>query len=516
MTAQLRVIRSRYVDSVVLMRLAQRLTDQEGIDDAAAVMGTDANKTLLAKGGFAGAPPEAGANDLIVAVKSRSSQAAAHALERIDDLLEAPGEADGQAPVRTVAEAVALRPGANIAVVSLPGEYAGAEALRALELGLHVFLFSSNVPLAEEIELKELATSRGLLCMGPDCGTAIVAGKGLGFANAVRRGPVGVVGASGTGIQAVTSLLDRFGVGVSHAIGCGSRDLSEQVGAVTALAGIDALLADEDTEAIVLISKPVAPAVAARLQERAKGAAKPIVFGFLGDPGSPSTLDAVARAAAEAVGIEPPELDGGISDELVSEHRAGLSPSQRFIRGLYAGGTLAYEAQLVLDSAGLDIASNAPLPSSRMLADATRSEGHTIVDLGSEEFTRGRPHPMIDARARRARLLEEARDPEVAVVMLDFVLGYGAARDPAGDLADAIEAAHRTAAADRRELVVLAYVCGTEDDPQNLAAQEETLRAARAVVLPTNAAMARTAARLIAAPAAVRREPAPPVLGGGR
>ncbi len=486
-----RVVAARYVDSVVLMRLAQSLARRPGIDDAAAMMGTDANKTLLREGGFLNGAAAAGANDLIVAVRSDSDEAAEVALACVDELLAAPVDGE-RTRVPTLEAAVRARPSSNLALVSLPGEYAAAEARRALELGLHVFLFSSSVSLEDERELKSLARDRGLLCMGPDCGTAIIAGKGLGFANAVRRGPVGVVGASGTGIQVVTTLLDQFGVGVSHAIGCGSRDLSSAVGGVTALAGLDALLRDEATEAVVVISKPAPVEVAARLRARAAAAPKPVVFGFLGDPDGPATLTEIARLAVAAVGRPTPPLpDTGL------EERVPLAPGQRFVRGLYAGGTLAYEAQLVLHAAGLEPVSNAPLPGAAPLDDARRSERHAIVDLGSEEFTRGRPHPMIDARARCARLLEEARDPSVAVVLLDVVLGYGAAEDPAGDLRAAIVEARRTARAAGRELVVLAYVCGTPRDPQGLEAQRQVLIDAGVVVAPTNSAMAETAARLV-------------------
>lgn len=514
MKARVRILEGRYVDSVVLMRLAQRLTALAGVDDAAAMMGTDANRTLLRESGFLTEPTTAEADDLIVAVKASSEDAAAAVLVRVDELLEATdaGASLRLASARTLEQALELRPDLNLAAISLPGEYAAAESRRALERGLHVFLFSSNVALEEEVELKRLAAERGLLCMGPDCGTAIIAGKGLGFANAVRRGPVGVVGASGSGLQAVTSLLDQLGVGVSHAIGCGGRDLSASVGAATMRVGIEALLEDPETEAILLLAKPPAPGLAAALRERAAAAPKPIVCCFLGDPAGPATLDEAAYAVAEAVGKFTLSRPEALGEDVVDDLRAGLSPEQRFVRGLYAGGTLAYEAQLVLREAGLDVGSNAPLPGGRPLRNSSRSENHTVLDLGSDEFTRGRPHPMIDARTRRARLLQEAEDPTVAVILLDFVLGYGAARNPAGDLADAIVAGRERAREEGRELVVFAYVCGTVADPQGLVAQQDRLRDAGALVLPTNSAVATAAARVVSP------TPAPwstPALSGG-
>jgi FdrA protein len=480
MTSVARVLAGRYTDSVVLMRLASALAARPGIEDAAAVMGTAANQALLAEGGFLADPAAAGPDDLVVAVKAESTDAAQDALDAIDELLETPRSSERFPAVRTLDEALARQPASNIAAISLPGEHAAAQARAALERGLHVFLFSSNVPLEQELELKREAMARGLLCMGPDCGTAIIDGVGLGFANAVRRGPVGIVGAAGTGIQSLTCVLDRFGVGISHAIGCGSRDLSDPVGGTTALAGLEALLGDDKTSAIVVISKPASPAVAARIRERAARARKPVILGFLGDTDSPSTIDELARLAAEAVGVTPPPLE------------APSPPAVRtgWIRGLYSGGTLAYEAQLLLRDLGVETASNAPLPGAAALADAS-SWRNTILDLGSEELTRGRPHPMIDPRLRRERLLDELADPQVAVVLLDVVLGYAANPDPAADLADAIAAAG--------DALVFACVVGTERDPQGLHDQEGTLRHAGAVVFPTNAAMVRAAAAAVVA-----------------
>jgi FdrA protein len=498
-TGHVRVFPGRYVDSVVLMRLARDLAARPEIADAAAVMATDANKALLAQGGFDGngAVP-AGPDDLLVAVKSANPVRATAALDEVDALLASPRAGDGVTTVHTLEEALERQPHTNLVAITLPGEYAAAEARKALERDVHVFIFSSNVPLADEIELKTLAAERGLLCMGPDCGTAIVGGVGLGFANAVRRGKVGVVGAAGTGLQAVTSLLHRLGAGISNAIGTGSRDVTDAVGGLTMLAGLQALVDDPLTEAIVMVAKPPDPETAARLHSAAHAAPKPVVCCFLGEPGGGRmTLDAAALAAAAAVGVNPSPFADALAPELVAELRARHAPGQRWIRGLFAGGTLAYEAQLLLRDARLDVASNSPLTGGRTLSDAHRSEGHTIVDLGSEEFTRGRPHPMIDARERRLRLAVEADDPETAVILLDVVLGYGAAVDPAGDLAEAIAAGRDRAARSARQLAVVASVCGTENDPQGLTAQEQVLREAGVVVLPTSAAAARTAAALV-------------------
>jgi FdrA protein len=494
-----RVLAGRYVDSVLLMRLAQRFEALDGIEHAAAMMGTEANKKTLGQGGFLSEEAStAGANDLVVAVKAGDHASAAAALAQVEPLLAEHHE--GGKPVseaRTLEQALEAHPELNLALISVPGEYAGAEARRALERGLHVMIFSSNVPLEEEVELKRLARDKGLLCMGPDCGTAIIGGVGLAFANAVRRGPVGVVGASGTGIQAVTSLLDHLGVGVSHAIGCGSRDLSEAVGAITALQALVALEADESTEAVLVLSKPPASAVAARIREWAARATKPVVCCFLGEPEGPQTLADAALAAARAVGQDVSAGDLALNPEIAAPTRKPLAPGQRYLRGLFAGGTLAHEAQLVLQSRGIDVFSNAPLSGDKALDDVSRSRDNTVLDLGSEELTRGRPHPMIDSRLRRERLLQEAADLEVAVILLDFVLGYGAAHDPAGDLTGAIMEAVAAAHKVGRQLYVVASVVGTEKDPQGLAAQEEKLRSAGVLVTNTSAQAAELAASLL-------------------
>src|SRR5690606_14776291 len=125
-----------------------------------------------------------------------------------------------------------------------PGVYAAFEAFRALENNLNVMMFSDNVTVEDEIKLKDLAVKKDLLMMGPDCGTAIINGVGLCFANKIKRGPIGLVAASGTGLQEVTVLIDQFGGGISQAIGVGGRDLSKDVMGRMTLHAINALNAD--------------------------------------------------------------------------------------------------------------------------------------------------------------------------------------------------------------------------------------------------------------------------------
>jgi succinyl-CoA synthetase alpha subunit len=487
------VFASSYRDSVELMRIASELERVPGIARAGLVMGTAANRAVLQEAGLLSAVPEtAGANDLIVAVAASDQELADAALERAAALLTAPpadvaGEREAL-PLTTLAEALSLGP-ANLVLISTPGTYATAEALKALKRGLHVFLFSDNVSVEDEIELKNLAVKKRLLVMGPDCGTAILDGVPLGFANAVARGKVGLVAASGTGLQQVTCLIDRFGAGVSQAIGVGGRDLDERVGGTMMLAALELLAGDPGTSVIVLLSKPPAPAVAERVLARARAAGKPVVVNFLGSDSAlvrragaiPTvTLEDAARAAvALARGDAPVAADDGGKDmaSVARAEAAKLAKGQRTVRGLYSGGSLAYEAKVVLKIE---------------LGDAAKE--HTVIDLGDDEYTVGRPHPMIDPRLRNEHVVAIGSDREAAVLLLDVVIGSASHPDPAGALAPAIAQARAIAAQAGRYLAVVASVCGTDRDAQGLAAQESTLVAAGVRVPPCNARAARLAA----------------------
>jgi succinyl-CoA synthetase alpha subunit len=497
-----------YRDSVVLMRISKELESRPGIRKGSVMMGTENNKQLLRDAGLFTAEIErAGANDLIIAVEAESEELASGAISEVEGILEAEAEVEVREIVcKTLKAAVESMPDANLVLVSTPGEFAAREAMRALKAGKHVMIFSSDVPIEEEAELKNFAAERGLLVMGPDCGTAIISGVGLGFSNVVRRGPVGIVGAAGTGIQEVSSILDE--VGVSHAIGTGSHDLSDTVGGVTMLAGLRSLQDDEDTKAIVLVSKPPSPRVAKRVLEIAKGCGKPVVVNFIG--GDPKLVeeaglipavtleDAARKAIALTRGEEPREVKFTIPEaevnSIAERESKGLKSSQRYIRGLFSGGTMCAEALVLLRDLVGDVYSNVALEPRLKLESGRESRLHTCVDMGTEEFVRRVPHPMIDFRFRRERILREAKDPEVAVILLDVVLGLGANPDPAGELVSAIKEAKELAARENRYLPFVASVCGTEGDPQKLSSQEAKLRGAGVVVMPSNAQAVRMAA----------------------
>jgi FdrA protein len=491
------VHRNSYRDSVELMGIAAQLEQFPGVSRAGLVMATAANLAVLAEAGLSEAASDGpGPNDLVVAISADDAEAGEAALARAASLLAAgSGTADStiETPgVQTIAQAVAQAPDANLVLVSTPGTYATAEALKALKRGLNVFMFSDNVPIEDEIELKRLADERSLLVMGPDCGTAIVGGVPLGFANAVRRGPIGFAAASGTGLQQVTCLVHRYGAGVSHALGTGGRDLDERVGGRTMLAAIRRLMADPATEVIVLISKPPSPRVAATVLDAVRAAPKPVVVNFLGgDPGAvraagahpASTFEEAARLAVSLAGggngAVPPDHDALPQiDAAAAEAASRLAPGQREIRGLFSGGSLAGEAKLILKS----------------VLGADRHD--SVIDLGDDEYTVGRPHPMIDPRLRNEHIVSTAADPAVAVLLLDVVLGFGSHPDPAGALAPAIADAKAMAASAGRELLVVASVCGTDEDPQGLDRQERILAQAGVMLEASNARAATLAAAI--------------------
>lgn len=502
----IKVVPNFYRDSVTLMQLSARLTALPGITKASLVMASESNLALLREAGLLNGEVAAGANDLLLAIEGGEEAAAAAmaaAEQGLNEVLPAPNGVRREQPPRSLEMGLETMPAANLALISTPGDYAAAEAIKALRLGLNVMLFSDNVAVADEIALKRYAAAHELMVMGPDCGTAIIGGVPLGFANVVRRGGIGLVGASGTGLQQVSTLIDRLGGGISQAIGTGGHDLSAAVGGVTMRQGLAALAADEATQVIVLISKPPAPEIAAKVLEEAGRAGKPVIVNFIGADAAPiaalgltpaKTLeDAAVAAVARASGRQCEQADS-LPEQW--PRPAGPPDRQRYVRGLYSGGTFCYEASLLLGERLSDVFSNTPVGRAQKLENAWRSRAHTLVDLGDDVFTRGRPHPMIDLRLRLERLAIEAQDPETAVILLDIVLGFGAHPDPAGEFAPAIEAAIRAAGASGRALAVVGFVCGTAADPQNLDQQAPRLAEAGMILARSNAEAARHAARI--------------------
>ena len=506
MTARAEVIADSYIDSVRLLEATRTMRDAPGVDWAWALMATPANLEILATEGLAQPLDGASANDLVLGVRGTDEHLPAALQAGRQMLFEAVGSADaagsGPQPPRPASldEALAGAPETNVAIVSVPGPYAALEAQKALTRGLDVLLFSDNVPLADEIDLKRRARSLRRLVMGPGAGTAVLAGVGLGFSNRVARGPVGVVAAAGTGAQEVMTLLDRWGSGVSHVIGVGGRDLSAAVGGLMAEAAIEALERDSGTELTLVVSKPPAPAVAERLLGGLAG--KPVVAALIGleepvaaAPGVTvcNTLEQAVVEALALLGCPRPDPVGSIDAE-VARLTTSLGPSRRRMVGLFSGGTLAYEAMTIVRRHIGPVFSNTPLDPSWSLPGP--ADAHICLDLGEEEFTRGRPHPMIDPQARVEMLREQASDPTVAAVLLDVVIGDGAHPDPAGVLAPAAAEIVDSGAA------VVAYVLGTDQDPQGFEQQRSAMRRSGCIVAETSARAA------LAAAALVNRDPA--------
>jgi FdrA protein len=458
--------RGAYYDSVVLMQLQRGLIGLTGVLDAGVIMATPANRDLLAANDLLPESITASPDDLLIVVKAEDDSSASDAINQVDELLarKRSSVSEDFRP-RSLSSAVKQLPEANWVLVSVPGRFAAGVAREALALGKHVFLYSDNVSLEDEISLKKIAREKGLLVMGPDCGTAIINGIGLGFANRVRRGPIGVVGASGTGTQAVTTQIHNLGGGISHAIGTGGRDLKSEVGAITAHQALDVLARDPETKVIVLISKPPSPEVATQLISAAQGTGKPVLIYFIGYPAPARKLGNLHFAISLSEAAELAVELGEQRPETIEE-----SPvSSLYLRGLFSGGTLAYETLLGLQASLSPIYSNAPITNNQILRDPLHSECHTIIDLGDEFFMVGRLHPMIDNDLRIRRMKQEAADPEVGMILFDVVLGEGSHPNPAGELVPAIREINQK----RNELEFVAMVIGTDEDPQTIQSQME-------------------------------------------
>jgi succinyl-CoA synthetase alpha subunit len=525
------VIADRYRDSVTLLALAARLRAEPGIDDASVVMATPANLELVTAAGFV-VPPAARPSDLLVSVRGEPDACTA-ALERITDLLDERPAARPDAPVdaapRSVRSALAGQQPPSLVLVSVPGPFAAAEAAKALSGGAHVMIFSDNVSVADEVALKCYAGERGLLVMGPDCGTAVVDGVPLGFANVVRRGSVAVIGASGTGTQEVIAAVHRLGGGVSYALGTGGRDLSDAVGGLAMLQSIDAVAADPAVEVLVLVSKPPAERVLSEVtarvaKHRADGRLRiPVVTAFLGAPpeplraaglepaatlagaaslavahltarSEPDPLDAsLAVPAATTPAASPTVPDAGEATGAAEAHRITAADRQ-YLRAAFCGGTFAYEAQLLWQAHGIVAASNCPVVGNPHIG-ATRSlawpAAHSAIDFGADELTVGRPHPMIDPAVRDEAVVQAWSDPTSAVVVFDVVLGHGGAPDPVASLLERLDSLGPGVTA---AVQTIAHVCGTDADPQDRRRIIGDLRAHGITVAASNADAAACAA----------------------
>lgn len=502
---QHKIYKNTYIDSVTLMSTTSKLKKQFDLEELIMLMGTDMNKEMIQSVGlYQPEMDDASTADLILAVKQTSDES--DILENIFEELTKKKESKSTKE-KTYHRIEEVKDLSNIAVISVPGIYAALEAKKALNNNLHVMMFSDNVSIEDEIKLKDLAIEKDLLMMGPDCGTSILNGIGLCFANKVQRGNIGLVAASGTGLQEVSVLIDKFGGGISQAIGVGGRDLSEQVGGRMMLHAIDALAKDPETHTIVLISKPPHKSVEENIVKKIKTINKPIVVCFLdsetvgveGHITYTNTLAMGAEKALEKAGISITNLNEVTEEELkrTKELHKQLSSSQTALKGLFCGGTLTSEALSILRPHLDDITSNVAKKPQEKMENPLESSGHNLVDLGDDLFTNGKPHPMIEPTIRLERILKEAKNKETAVLLLDFELGFGSHDDPVGVTIETLKQAQELAKADGRNIAIVAYVLGTNKDKQNLAKATEELKNIGAVIAKTNAHAAILAANII-------------------
>ncbi|MBN2694379.1 acyl-CoA synthetase FdrA [bacterium] len=501
------IIKSKvYFDSVSLMRIGSELSSMPGVEDVAMVMGTDENKSILKVSEMLLSEfSDSNGNDLLIGVKADSEEIVEKVLEKMESLLEALQKGDSSTTTfvpKSIDGALKVLPEANLAMISIAGKYAANEARKALNNNLHVMIFSDNVSIEDELSLKKLGKEKGLLVMGPDCGTAIINGVPLAFANRVRKGDIGVVGASGTGMQEVTSLISNFGGGVSQAIGTGGRDVKKEIGGVMFLEGLKALKNDKNTKIITLVSKPPHQDVIDKIALELKGCEKPVVALFLGANKEElsdfpaeicTTLEETAQKSVELSLQLSLARECEFSNEDVLRERGKKSSNQKYIRALFSGGTFCDETGILLRDSLTDLYGNHSGKSILPLENLLKSQKHTLIDLGEDDFTVGRPHPMIDFSLRNKRIIQEASDPECSVIILDVVLGYGAHPAPDAELVPIITKALSI----NPNLTVISYVVGTDADPQNRKQVISALQNAGSLIVSSNRAAALFALEIV-------------------
>lgn len=511
MVSFIEIRKNNYQDSVRLMRISSEIAKIDKVKEAHAVMATENNVRLLKSVGFpakklVGVAP----SDLIIAIEADSEKIIKNAKEKLDQLLVEKKQGSKEEEFSTLEQAYTVHSDANLAIISVPGAFAARETKKALKNGLHVLLFSDNVSLEEEKELKQLAHKKNLLVMGPGAGTAIINGVGLAFANVIRPGPIGIISAAGTGLQELSSLIHHFGSGITQGIGTGGRDLKDDIGGITALDSLSYLAADESTKCITIISKPPSPQITKKIIEKAKKVKKPVIINFLGEPiekekvGNIIFTNTLEKTAFHAVKAVNPNLSSEILFNIESEKTQKclatkarmLKPTQKHIRGLFSGGTLCSESiQIFSDLLG-PIWSNVPLDKRHKLKKTLKTKGNACIDMGEEEFTVGKPHPMIDFSQRNSQIITEAKNKDVGIIFFDLVIGYGSHKNPAKEIVSAIKKAKKIAKADKRNIVFITSICGTDQDPQGKDSQRAILEKEGVLVFSSNAAATKFASHL--------------------
>ena len=501
-----KIEKNKYVDSLETLFTTGVLNDQKGIEIGYVNMANKAMKEALKAEEMLTPEIEAlSDSDFVIAAKCDSQASFDNALAVISRDIHGEKKESKKTYSSTV-DALSAHKEANLCSIAVPGEYALEEVTKALNLGLHCVVFSNNVPLEDERKMKELAREKGLLCMGPDCGVANINGSALVLASINNRGPFGICGATGTGIQHVAAILHECGTGVSQTIGTGGNDLKEKVGGIMMQMGIDALEADSETKYIILISRKPADSVLEPLYQKIEKCTKPVVVFFMGEDKETvekrggiyaSNLDDCAEKALNLIGKTfKKETDEEIR-EIAKKACENRPSSQRYLRGLYTGGTYMDEAMRAMTGVIGDIYSNAPLEERLRLSDSTVTKENSCIDYGEEEFTQGRPHPAIDPSIRKPFILKEAMDKEVAVIILDFILTPPGHMDPCGYVLDDVKKAMEEAEKEGRKLVVIGVVLGTDADLQNKSEQVTKMKDAGVIMAKTNYSAALIASEIV-------------------
>ena len=486
MPIKAKIIAGKYLDSVKLMLISRELRSLKGVLEAVAIVATSENREILkASDMLAEEINSASENDIVIVIKADNAKNAAEAINKAEELINKPSANEyNQTPIPqafTLEKAIATLGGADLCIISIAGKYAAAEVEKALEKGLHILLFSDNVSIEDELSLKQKALKKGLLMMGPDCGTAILNGVPLAFANNVPRGKIGIVSASGTGLQEISSTIANLGGGISQAFGTGGRDGKKEIGGLMLTACLEYLLEDENTEVIIVTGKPPCEEVQKKLWELISHSSKPVIANFLIPMQVPElpnlyyvrSLSETAFFACKKAGIE-------VKNAKLAEDFTLPKLRGPYLRGLYSGGTLCQEAiQVYLDNFGCEPFNNVTDQAFFRLTDGWQTKENSIIDLGADEFTIGRPHPMIDYSLRLQKLAQEANDPKVGIILLDVVLGFGAHPNPAEELVPALQKLPA-------DLVVVCHLLGTDGDPQNRQKQKKELEQAGAYVFTSH------------------------------
>ena len=528
-----------YRDSLELLRLSDEIKRYPGIVEASLVMGTKTNKDILIKLGF---PThhiaKATSSDMVIALRAKDASLLLATIPKIEAILR--GTGGDQSPVLDHSSAderqdleslLSTVKDINIALISVPGEYVKGLAFKLIDEGIHQQIFSDHVPLDDELQIKRYAVKNRVLILGPGAGTSIINGNGIGFSNAVTTGPVAIVAAAGTGLQEVSTLLDHCGIGVRHGLGVGGNDPKEKIGGLMMSEALKMLDGCEGIDVINIVSKPPAASVQQKIIDHAiKHGKKKYVMTFIGGSVASenikgkkassikrlsrqskkiiitntltssvfATAKHIASVNKSGLSVDPIYVQIEDLKRIVMKETKHLKYEQKYLRALYTGGTFAYETQVILNGLAIrPLYSNAPLTKAQLLQNAMRSFKNSVIDLGEEEFTKGRAHPMIDPTIRKLRIVEEASYDDVAVIVLDFVLGYGSNPDPVGSVIDEIKKAKQMAAKAKRHLSIIAHVCGTRRDPQGYDQSLTRLKDEGVPVLPTNAFAAIAAAGIV-------------------